>query len=129
MNSEPNTAPSIPWFGARKLARSLLEEVGDLRVEVDRTRVERDGLQAQLARLGGLTIVQLEARRAELESAIAEQALRLEQERETAAAEVKTLKARLEEVRRLIVQTEDVALLQEAGVYVYRHPPLGRGSV
>ena len=43
--------PSIPWFGARKLARSLQGEVRSLQAECDRLRKE-------LKDLGGLTILE-----------------------------------------------------------------------
>ena len=115
MNTPPNTPPSIPWFGARKLARNLIGEI-------EKLRAERDSLRADLARLGVLTVLQLEARRAELDSEITAQSVRLEQERQSAAIALGTAQAQLEEVRKGIVQTEDVALLQEAGVYEYRHP-------
>jgi hypothetical protein len=115
LNTQPTMRPSVPWFGARKLARTLLDEI-------EAVRAERDGLRDELTRLGGLTVLQLEAKRAELESAIAEQANRLEQERKAAAAALNDVKAQRDEARKTIVVTEDVALLQEAGVYEYRHP-------
>jgi hypothetical protein len=49
-----------PWFGARKLAHLLLAQVKEL-------QTEHDQMRQQFERLGGLTIVQLEARRADLE--------------------------------------------------------------
>lgn len=115
LNPQSTPRPSVPLFGARKFAKTLL-------VEIDQLRAERDSLREELNRLGGLTLVQLEAKRKELESAIAEQSGRLEQERQTAAATLSEVKTQLDEARKAIVQTEDIALLQEAGVYVYRHP-------
>jgi len=107
--------PSVPWFGARKLAAALLTEAQNL-------RAQRDEMQKQLETLGILSVVQLEARRASLQREIAEQASRLEQERSAAATAVQALQTQFEEVRKSIVDTEEVALLQEAGVYQYRHP-------
>lgn len=107
--------PSVPWFGARKVARALMSEVQEL-------RTKHDEMREQIDRLGALTVVQLESRRADLEREVAEQALRLERERSEAAAAVQALKVRLDETRRAIVATEDLALLQEAGIYHYRHP-------
>ena len=66
--------------------------------------------------------MQLEARRSEIEREIADQTSRLERERAEVAAAVQALKGQLEETRKTIVSTEDIALLQEAGVYDYRHP-------
>lgn len=107
--------PSVPWFGARKMARALVTEVHELRAQCDQMR-------GQLERLGALPVLQLEAQRAGLERAIAEQTARLEREREAEAVAAQVLKLQLEEVRKSIVATEDLALLQEAGIYHYRHP-------
>lgn len=115
MNADQTPLQSVPWFGARKIARALMAEVQDL-------RIQRDEMREQVDRLGVLTVVQLESRRADLAREIAEQASRLERERSEAASAVQTLKLQLEEARRAIVATEDLALLQEAGIYHYRHP-------
>src|SRR3990172_9589859 len=107
--------PPVPWFGARKMARALVTEVHELHAQCDQMR-------GQLERLGALPVLQLEAQRAGLERAIAEQTARLEREREAEAVAAQVLKLQLEEVRKSIVATEDLALLQEAGIYHYRHP-------
>jgi uncharacterized protein DUF4041/Meiotically Up-regulated Gene 113 (MUG113) protein len=106
---------SVPWFGARRLAQSLLTELTAL-------RNERDRLHNQLQDLGGLTVVQLAERRTDLERQIADQERLLEASRAKAAASAKELDAQLESTRKQIVVTEETALLQEAGVYEYRHP-------
>ncbi len=106
---------TIPLFGARKMARALLAEVEAL-------QVQRDQAKEQLARLGALSVLQLEARRAELEREIADQEARLQRERTDAAEAVRAASAQLDEIRKSIVATEDLALLQEAGIYRYRHP-------
>lgn len=106
---------TVPWFGARKLARTLLAETQTLRAQLAE-------MHNQLETLGILPVLQLEAKRASLEREIAGQASRLEQEKSVAAAAVKGLQSQLEEARKAIVETEDLALLQEAGIYRYRHP-------
>jgi hypothetical protein len=106
---------TIPLFGARKMARALLSEVEAL-------KTERDQLREQFARLGGLSVLQLEAKRADLEREIAEQASRLQREHTDSAEVLRALNATIEEGRREIVATEELALLQEAGIYQYRHP-------
>ncbi len=106
---------TVPWFGARKLAHSLLAQVMEL-------RTEHDQMRQQFERLGGLTIVQLEARRADLEREIAEHLSRSETERLQSTAARQQLEAQLDAIRTTIVSTEELALLQEAGVYRYRHP-------
>ena len=107
--------PSIPWFGVRKVARALHSEARNLRIQCEE-------LRTQLKDLGGLTILELDARRKELEAAIAGQQSRLEQERSKAAAGAEIVETQLEELRKSLVVTEDLALLQEVGVYQYRHP-------
>src|SRR5690606_20150354 len=81
-----------------------------------------DQSREQLARLGALSVLQLEAKRVDLESEIAEQAARLQRERADAAEVLRAVSAQLDEVRKTLVATEDLALLQEAGIYRYRHP-------
>lgn len=106
---------TIPLFGARKMARALL-------AEVDSLGAQRDQLREQLARLGALSVLQLEAKRTDLEREVAEQAARLERERADAAETLYATISQLDEARKAIVATEDLALLQEAGIYRYRHP-------
>jgi hypothetical protein len=107
--------PSVPWFGARKLAAALLAEAQNL-------RTQRDEMRKQLETLGILSVVQLEEKRASLQREIAEQVARLAQERSAAATAVQELQLKLVEVRKSIVATEDLTLLQESGIYRYRHP-------
>ncbi|HEY0557451.1 MAG TPA: DUF4041 domain-containing protein [Thermoanaerobaculia bacterium] len=107
--------PSVPWFGARKLATALLTETQNL-------RAQRDEMQKQLETLGILSVVQLEAKRASLQREITEQAERLAHERSAAVAAVQELQVQLAEVRKSIIETEDLTLLQESGIYRYRHP-------
>lgn len=114
MKADQATRP-IPLFGARKMARALLVEVESLRTQCDQSR-------EQLARLGGLSVLELEAKRADLEREIADQAERLQRERTEAAETLRAASMQLDEARKAIVATEDLALLQEAGIYRYRHP-------
>jgi hypothetical protein len=115
----PEAEKKVPLFGARARARELA-------AEVDRLRAEQE-------RLGLLTVVELEHRRAELRQEIDDLSARAEAERaaaaaalasETAAAAAKRdeVAAELESLRASVVVTEETALLQEAGVYEYRHP-------
>lgn len=170
MKADPAQLQPVPWFGARKMARALMSEVQDL-------RVERSALRAQMEKLGILTVLELESRRANLEHEIAleasrlelerseqvarldreqsehssrlererldqfsrlqreqsEQALRLERERNDQSSRlqrersealtvIQTLKRQIEDISGRLVSTEDLVLLQEAGVYHYRHP-------
>jgi len=120
----------IPWLGARGRAHELADEVEELR--------------AQLHRLGAWSFVELERHRDELQREIAEQKAALERQRQDASAEAERrrteaearlerdlaegrreserLAARLQELGDRIATTEEVAILQEIGVYEYRHP-------
>ncbi|MGN6201336.1 MAG: DUF4041 domain-containing protein [Solirubrobacterales bacterium] len=120
----------VPLFGARRKARELVKEVEELREQLDR--------------LGAFSVLELEEQRDALRAEIEEQRQRLEEERkeaevqlirqaeesqaslqeELAAArnEKEELTTRLTELKDEVVTTEETALLQEAGVYEYRHP-------
>lgn len=115
MTNTPPPDVSVPWFGARKLARSLLIEVAGL-------REERDQLRAQLTKFGAMSVVELEAKKAELQGDITAQNTEIVRKRETELKEIALLKAQVADLRKAIVNTEDLAILQEAGVYHYRHP-------
>lgn len=91
-------------------------------LEVAALRAERDELRAQFDRLGAMTVVQLEANAKELETDIAAQRARMEREREAEKTALDVLKKQLADARKAIVETEDLALLQEAGIYHYQHP-------
>jgi Domain of unknown function (DUF4041)/Meiotically up-regulated gene 113 len=103
---DPNV--DIPLFGARGKARELAAEVTELRTEVDRLRTE-------MKRLGVLSAIELEQYRERLSHDLAEQSAK-------GAAQQAELEQRLRELRQQVVVTEETALLQEAGVYEYRHP-------
>jgi len=114
-NRPTNPITSVPWFGARKLARKLLAEVEEL-------RKQRDSARSQIERLGILSVIELEARTAALHREIENQKARISKGWEQGAAGLANLKEQIIEARRTIVATEELALLQEVGVYQYRHP-------
>jgi hypothetical protein len=97
-------SPRIPFFGARKFAAGLAAELQELRGRCL-------SAEEQLRRTGGMDIIQMEARKVELAQAIAK-----------AQRALDAVRAKSEEARKAIVETEDLAMLQEAGVYHYRHP-------
>ena len=95
---------SIPFFGARKFAAALLEEV-------DLVTRERDQAMDKLRELGGLTLLELQQRREGLEREVA-----------NSNANLLATQLKLEAAKSEIVVTEDLAILQEVGVYNYFHP-------
>ncbi len=124
---------SVPFFGARGRAKELAAEVERLRARM-----------AQLEQLGILSVAELEDRRSALRdeadglqakleeqkriasSEIEEQrraaGARLEEEQAAAVHETEELTAELAELRTQVVTTREEAVLQEVGVYEYRHP-------
>jgi hypothetical protein len=100
-------------------AKNQLERIGamgrDLVVEVKR-------LRAELERLGALSILQLEAKRKQLDAEIRNQASLFAQQQAEVTNALDMERKKLDEARKAIVETEETALLQEIGVYKYRHP-------
>lgn len=92
---------SVPLFGARKKARELAVEVADLR--------------AQLERLGGLSVIELEEKSRQL-------GLEVDEQRQVFETERQEIGAQLEQLKMDVVEAGETTLLQEAGVYEYRHP-------
>jgi hypothetical protein len=92
MHDEIDSNYRIPFFGARKTARKLLEEVIEL-------RTERDELTRHLARLGALDIVQLARKRALLLGEIDQCESEIAKQRATAKAEENRMRQRLNELQ------------------------------
>jgi hypothetical protein len=91
------TGEKIPFLGARKAAQRLQDEL----------RTARESLQE----LGALD-------HAQIEKAISEKRLELE----TVERQVREAEQDLAAARQRIVMTEEAEILQEVGVYDYRHP-------
>lgn len=91
----------VPLFGARRHARETSEELDLLRADMDR--------------LGALDVAELARER---ESLTAE----VQQMRATAAAERARLEAELADLKTRVVKTQEAEILQEVGIYEYRHP-------
>lgn len=139
---------TIPRFGARAKAKELAHQVTGLHAEVERLQVDmdrlgvlevrdlearRDDLSAELSKQSARIQGEQAAHTARLQREQAEHIARLEEEGKSARAaseeslsavnrERDTQSTRLIELQQQVVVTEDLALLQEAGVYEYRHP-------
>jgi hypothetical protein len=127
----------LPMIGVRKLARQL-------QVDLSATRDENASIRAHLERVGALTVFDLEQEAERLSQEIATQRERIEAEqkaavialekelaearrtderrREELATALRTGEEELRALRELIVATRDEQLLQEVGVYDFRHP-------
>ncbi|MCF8478344.1 MAG: hypothetical protein K9G60_15050 [Pseudolabrys sp.] len=125
-NHTKNPRQPIPWFGARKRARQLENELQELETKNDATirQLERisgmsrdlvngvkylhsqcDGLRNKFAEIGALSIVDIENQRKELETQIAEQQKTLSQQHLDAQNITENLKIQVAEARRTIVVT------------------------
>jgi hypothetical protein len=91
----------VPLFGARNIARQQADEL--------------EWLRAEMGRLGILDVAELERRRAQLHADIAAAQERLR-------AESAELERQLADLKQRVVTTQEEEILQEIGVYTYRHP-------
>lgn len=143
VNDKNSQELRIPWFGARRLARELATSIHALRAELDKKtdqlskltimgrqlveevkelRSQRESMLTRIDELGLFSIVELEAKKQEVEREIAQQTARMERERAAAATSLAELTRELQAVRAALVETDELSLLQEVGVYQYRHP-------
>ena len=95
------SSTKVPLFGARKHAQQTSDELERLRSEMEQ--------------LGVLDIAELRKERENLREQVERQRAALEEERSA-------LNAQLAELRRSVVLTQEAEILQEVGIYEYRHP-------
>lgn len=127
---------SIPWLLARghakKLRTALIEKSDQLDrimvmsqqlvVEVKSLRAQQKIAFQQLEELGALSVTQLEIKRHTLEKEIAHRLNEFELEKADTVETLNGLKRKVKEAHHSLVSTDDLALLQDVGVYQYRHP-------
>ncbi|WP_040785989.1 DUF2510 domain-containing protein [Nocardia pneumoniae] len=87
----------VPMFGTRAYAKRQSHDLADALAEIQR-------LRAELASMGGLEVAELQRYREQL------------------AAQITAEQARLESVRMQVINTQEKQVLQEIGIYRYRHP-------
>ncbi|MEU2258253.1 DUF4041 domain-containing protein [Nocardia xishanensis] len=97
--TQPGVAqvPKVPLFGTRAYAKRQSQELADALTENQR-------LRAQLASVGGLEVAELQ---------------RLRDQR---AAEITDQQTLLDSLRTQVISTREEQVLQEIGIYEYRHP-------
>jgi hypothetical protein len=145
--SKDEVQVQIPFFGARRVARAMAidnqalrqqhSELGaqfeEFRIRTDSERlaaaaqlaaVREDGerLRRRLIELDQMGIVEREVLARELERQLIDQRLRLDKEQAEASQRLRETVDELERKRSAVVQTDENAILQEVGVYRYRHP-------
>ncbi|MFQ6397582.1 DUF4041 domain-containing protein [Nocardia sp. KC 131] len=90
-------APKVPLFGTRAYAKRQSQELAD-------TLTENQRLRAHLASLGGLEATELQRLRDQL------------------AAQITDQQTLLDSLRTQVISTREEQVLQEIGIYEYRHP-------
>ncbi|MFE3542899.1 DUF4041 domain-containing protein [Nocardia sp. NPDC059177] len=102
----PDTAPGakVPLFGARGFAKRQSQELADALAENQR-------LRGRLAQTGGLEVADLERLRDELATQVTDQQTLLD-----------TVLAQLAAAEAEVIRTREESVLQEIGIYDYRHP-------
>lgn len=127
---------SIPWLFARghakKLRTALMEKSDQLdRImgmsqqlvsEVKSLRAQQKIAFQQLEELGALSVTQLEIKRHTLEKEIHDRLNEFEIQKANAAEALSELQRKVKEAHHSLVSTDDLALLQDVGIYQYRHP-------
>lgn len=115
MTSETSKPRRVPFFGARGYAKKLIAELEEQEAQTER-------LKTHMRELGVLTALEMQERRSSLESELAGLEANRRQVEVKAEESLKVAQDQLEQIRGEVIATEDLILLQEAGVYEYRHP-------
>lgn len=111
--------PTVAGTGGAKRSKPKLFGKGHA---LDEAHAEIDQLRAELNRLGVMDAVELQAERDRLQAEV--ETLR----QAAAAAQIdgdrqrQEIYSQLAVLRQTVVETEETAILQEVGVYQYRHP-------
>jgi hypothetical protein len=122
-------AEKVGIFGAHKRAESLLAENLSLGQENEQLRQQVTALMgmsagelaAEADRVREQILVRIEKARAEL-AAAERQTAEAQKVRDAAMAEADTAMRNLRAARAQVIATDEVAALQEVGIYEYRHP-------
>lgn len=120
--AEPSPAVQntpVPVVGEVKRSKPKLFGKGQA---LDEARDEIYHLRGELNRLGVMDVVDLQSERARLQSEVdslrqAAEAAQIDAERQR-----QEVSSQLATLRQTVVETEETAILQEVGVYRYRHP-------
>ncbi|MCW5689298.1 MAG: DUF4041 domain-containing protein [Pseudolabrys sp.] len=137
---EKGTLPErVPWFGARHFAKKILATAQSLRIDRDEARKQLDRMAAlsqqltseykrlqerygRVNQLEAYSVAELESYKSELQAKIDNQNKRLSAERTALETELHALQLELRRTKEKIAETNEAELLQEVGVYQYKHP-------
>ena len=137
---EKGTLPErVPWFGARHFAKKILATAQSLRIDRDEARKQLDRMAAlsqqltseykrlqerygRVNQLEAYSVAELESYKSELQANIDNQNTRLSAERTALETELHALQLELRRTKEKIAETNEAELLQEVGVYQYKHP-------
>lgn len=117
----PTSQPeqSVPASGGFQGSKPKLFGKGKA---LDEAHAEIARLQSELKRLGVLDITDLQAERDGLRREVATIAEQARAAKAQADQQRSAIEANLLELRQDVVDTEEAAILQEVGIYKYRHP-------
>jgi len=133
----------VPWWGARKFVRELLGEVNRISEELSSEKAktarlgeiaqnlladakeiqcENEKIKSQMSALNMLSIMDLEQKRDDLLREVDELSKKIATDQFQIIQEREALQKQIDEAKQTIVETRETALLQEVGIYDYRHP-------
>jgi hypothetical protein len=105
-----------------KLATEIATDRAAAEVDMTTIRAERDRVATESASLESTLAAEREAANAKLAAELAAKQAATEADLRTIRAERDLAAAKRDDLRREIVVTEETAILQEVGLYEYRHP-------
>lgn len=111
--------PAVDPVGERKRPKPKLFGKGQA---LDAAYAEVERLQGELTRLGAMDIADMQAERERLQHEVSAVAQQVATARADADRQRQETESQLAALRKLVVETEEAAILQEVGVYRYRHP-------
>lgn len=120
----------VSVFGARQKVRELTEELADLRrymselgaLDVLELQNRREALSTEMAATQERMVSELAAHGERLQALTDRQVADSTQRLAALNDQIAAATDRLTELKSMVAVTEEAAILQEVGVYVYRHP-------
>lgn len=118
-SSSPVQTPPDATTGETKRSKPKLFGKGQA---LDEAHAEIDQLRTELNRLGAMDVVELQSERNRLQVEVESLRQAAAVARADGERQAQEIYSRLAVLRQSVVETEEAAILQEVGVYRYRHP-------